>query len=74
MYHNESCFSSRFIPFFDPGKYLYETVYCGRGNMENRIKEQKLDLFSDRTSAHEWGLGECAQIMRISHFLRFFLK
>ena len=38
----------------DPGKYLYEIVYCSRGNMENRIKEQKLDLFSDRTSAHEW--------------------
>ena len=29
---------------------LYEEVYCARGNMENRIKEQKLDLFSDRTS------------------------
>ena len=38
----------------DPGKYLYEKVYCGRGDMENRIKEQKLGLFSDRTSAHEW--------------------
>lgn len=30
---------------------LYETVYCGRGDMENRIKEQKTFLFSDRTSA-----------------------
>jgi hypothetical protein len=29
---------------------LYEDLYCGRGDMENRIKEQKLDLFSDRTS------------------------
>jgi hypothetical protein len=29
---------------------LYETVYCGRGHMENRIKEQKLDLFAGRTS------------------------
>lgn len=29
---------------------LYEQVYCARGNMENRIKEQKLDLFADRTS------------------------
>lgn len=30
---------------------LYEKVYCGRGNMENRIKQQQLDLFADRTSA-----------------------
>lgn len=29
---------------------LYEERYCGRGNMENRIKEQQLDLFADRTS------------------------
>ncbi len=29
---------------------LYETVYCARGEMENRIKEQQLDLFADRTS------------------------
>ncbi len=29
---------------------LYEQVYCARGNMENRIKEQKLDLFAGRTS------------------------
>jgi Transposase DDE domain group 1 len=30
---------------------LYETTYCGRGEMENRIKEQQLFLFADRTSA-----------------------
>ena len=30
---------------------LYENDYCGRGEMENRIKEQKTFLFSDRTSA-----------------------
>lgn len=30
---------------------LYEKVYCGRGEMENRIKEQQLYLFADRTSA-----------------------
>jgi hypothetical protein len=29
---------------------LYEVQYCGRGEMENRIKEQQLDLFADRTS------------------------
>ena len=31
-------------------RYLYETVYCARGEMENRIKECQLDLFADRTS------------------------
>ena len=30
---------------------LYEEVYCARGEIENRIKEQQLDLFADRTSA-----------------------
>jgi hypothetical protein len=30
---------------------LYEDVYCARGEVENRIKEQQLDLFADRTSA-----------------------
>ncbi|HEX9611174.1 MAG TPA: IS1380 family transposase [Gemmatimonadales bacterium] len=29
---------------------LYEQVYCARGDMENRIKEQQLALFADRTS------------------------
>ena len=29
---------------------LYENLYCARGDMENRIKEQQLDLFADRTS------------------------
>jgi hypothetical protein len=29
---------------------LYETLYCARGDMENRIKEQQLGLFADRTS------------------------
>jgi hypothetical protein len=30
---------------------LYEELYCARGDMENRIKEQQLWLFADRTSA-----------------------
>jgi hypothetical protein len=29
---------------------FYERDYCGRGDMENRIKEQQLDLYADRTS------------------------
>ena len=31
---------------------IYEQLYCARGDMENRIKEQQLDLFADRTSCH----------------------
>lgn len=31
---------------------LYEERYCARGDMENRIKEQQLFLFADRTSTH----------------------
>jgi hypothetical protein len=31
---------------------LYEELYCARGDMENRIKEQQLALFADRTSTH----------------------
>jgi hypothetical protein len=33
-----------------PAQELYEQDYCGRGDMENRIKEQQLWLFADRTS------------------------
>jgi Txe/YoeB family toxin of Txe-Axe toxin-antitoxin module len=33
------------------GQELYEKLYCARGEMENRIKEQQLYLFADRTSS-----------------------
>ena len=32
---------------------LYDEIFCARGDMENRIKEQ-MQLFSERTSAHRW--------------------
>lgn len=31
---------------------LYENFYCARGNMENQIKQQLMDLHADRTSTH----------------------
>ena len=34
-----------------PPQRLYEQLYCARGEMENRIKEQQLYLFADRTSS-----------------------
>lgn len=38
----------------EPPDVLYRDLYCARGEMENRIKEQQLDLYADRTSAHKW--------------------
>ena len=42
---------------FGPEK-LYEKFYCARGEMENRIKEQQLELFADRTSTHFMGSNQ----------------
>lgn len=53
----------------DPQK-IYEEIYCARGDMENRIKEQQLDLFTDRTSCYNWWpnqfrllLSSCAYVL-----------
>jgi hypothetical protein len=35
-----------------PPESLYETLYCGRGSMENMVKQMQLDLHADRTSTH----------------------
>jgi hypothetical protein len=42
---------------------LYEKLYCERGNMENRIKEQQLELFADRTSCHKWWPNQFRMIL-----------
>jgi len=41
-----------FSPSAWSAQALYEDLYCARGEMENRIKEQQLGLFADRTSCH----------------------
>ena len=53
--HGEQGSNPRYVVTNLPGrsKWLYERLYCARGEMENRIKEQ-MQLFSDRTSAHRW--------------------
>jgi hypothetical protein len=38
----------------DGPQSLYDERYCSRGDMENRIKEQQLDLFADRVSCHDF--------------------
>ena len=35
-------------------QWLCDRVYCARGDRENRIKEQQLDLFADRTGCRAW--------------------
>jgi len=37
---------------------LYDHVYCARGECENRIKEQQLGLFADRTSCHDFDANQ----------------
>lgn len=37
---------------FDPAAFVYDGLYVGRGDMENRIKEWKNHLKADRTSCH----------------------
>src|SRR5262249_12994022 len=46
----------RFVVTNLPGnpRGLYEVLYCQRGEMENRIKEQQLMLFAGRTSCHRF--------------------
>jgi Transposase DDE domain group 1 len=52
--HNAAGDNPRFVVTNLPGEpqQLYDEVYCARGEMENRIKEQQLMLFADRTSCH----------------------
>jgi hypothetical protein len=40
------------------GQALYEQVYCARGEMENRIKEQQQDLFADRLSSARFAANQ----------------
>lgn len=42
---------------------LYDELYCARGDMENRIKEQQLDLFSDRTSCTRWWANQWRMLL-----------
>jgi hypothetical protein len=53
--HMEGRANPRFVVTSIPkqkrsARWIYEDLYCQRGDMENRIKEQQLDMFADRTS------------------------
>ena len=54
------------------GDEVYEELYCARGNMENRIKEQQLEMFADRTSTSKMRSNQlrlffsvCAQMLMV---------
>lgn len=48
---------------------IYDTLYCKRGEMENRIKEQQLGLFADRTSCHEWWPNQLRLLLSSAAYL-----
>ena len=54
--HNAGGPNPRFVVTNLPGQpqALYDQLYCQRGDMENRIKEQQLDLFAGRTSCQHF--------------------
>jgi hypothetical protein len=54
--HLEQGANTRFVVTNLAGRpqQLYDEVYCLRGEAENRIKEQQLGLFADRTSCHDF--------------------
>jgi hypothetical protein len=68
----------RFVVTNLPGeaRALYEDVYCQRGDMENRIKEQQRGLFADRTSCHRFVANQfrvllaAAAYVLVSHIRR----
>jgi hypothetical protein len=49
---------------------LYEDLYCARGEMENRIKEQQMGLFADRTSASYWWANQFRLLLSSLAYVR----
>jgi len=60
----ENCAASKANPRYvvanlaGDARVIYEDIYCARGNMENRIKEQQYGLFADRTSCHGFAANQ----------------
>ena len=48
---------------------LYDEVYCARGEMENRLKEQQLGLFADRTSCQSWWANQFRLLLSSAAYL-----
>ena len=56
--HGELGANTRFVvtnlEVADDPQRLYDDMYCARGEMENRIKDQQLGLFADRASSSDF--------------------
>jgi hypothetical protein len=52
----------------DP-QLLYDQKYCQRGEAENRIKEQQLGLFADRTSCHEFAANQFRVLLSAAAYI-----
>ena len=63
--HNAKGPNTRFVVTNLPqsDRHLYTGVYCARGNMENRIKNQQLDLFADRASSGRFWSNQFRQLL-----------
>jgi len=48
---------------------LYDKLYCQRGAMENRIKEQQLGLFADRTSCHDFVANQLRVLLSAAAYI-----
>jgi len=48
---------------------LYDKLYCQRGEAENRIKEQQLGLFSDRTSCHDFAANQFRVLLSAAAYI-----
>lgn len=54
---------------FDPAPLVYDGLYVGRGDMENRIKEWKNHLKADRTSCHAFGANQFRVLLHTFAFV-----
>lgn len=63
--------NSRFVVTSLSGdaQMLYDEIYCARGEMENRIKEQQLGLFADRTSCRNWWANQFRLLLSSSAYV-----
>src|SRR5260370_16318766 len=50
-------------------KWIYEHVYCERGDAENRIKELKLGLEIDRTSCSSFGANQLRVLLTAAAYV-----
>ena len=55
----------------DSDAKLYCEDYCARGDMENRIKDQQLDLFAKRTSSKHWWSNQWRLMLSMLAFVLF---